>query len=100
MTASRSGPGAYNTFSIPRPAASCVWAEDAGHARIRRLAKPSGERPAMSHEVDLRAYGLSVPETLVNAPVAQLYEYGVTFDGAAITSSGALASSSGEKTGR
>ena len=54
----------------------------------------------MSHEVDLRAYGLSVPETLVNAPVAQLYEYGVKFDGAAITSSGALAASSGEKTGR
>ncbi len=54
----------------------------------------------MSHEVDLRAYGLSVPETLINATVAQLYEYGVKFDGAAITSSGALAASSGEKTGR
>jgi len=54
----------------------------------------------MSYEVDLRAYGLSVPETVVNAPVAQLYEYGVEFDRSAITSSGALAASSGEKTGR
>ena len=54
----------------------------------------------MSHEVDLRAYGLSVPETLVNAPVAQLYEHGVEFDRSEITSCGALAASSGEKTGR
>jgi phosphoenolpyruvate carboxykinase (ATP) len=54
----------------------------------------------MSYEVDLRAYGLSVPETLVNAPVAQLYEYGVEFDRSAIAASGALAASSGEKTGR
>ncbi len=54
----------------------------------------------MSYDVDLRAYGISVPETLVNAPVSKLYEYGVKFDHAEMTSSGALAASSGEKTGR
>ena len=37
---------------------------------------------------------------LHNAPVARLYEHGVIFDGELITSTGALATSSGEKTGR
>jgi phosphoenolpyruvate carboxykinase (ATP) len=39
-------------------------------------------------------------ETVNNAAPARLYELGTTFEGAAITASGALATFSGEKTGR
>jgi len=54
----------------------------------------------MSDCLDLKKYGISVDEVLHNATVAQLYEQGVYSDGELITSSGALAASSGEKTGR
>ena len=54
----------------------------------------------MSDELDLRPYGLSVREILRNAPAARLYEHGVKYDGEWITSTGALATSSGERSGR
>jgi phosphoenolpyruvate carboxykinase (ATP) len=54
----------------------------------------------MSHKIDLGVYGLTTSEVLRNASVALLYEHGVTLDDESITSSGALAMSSGEKTGR
>jgi phosphoenolpyruvate carboxykinase (ATP) len=54
----------------------------------------------MTHEIDLGVYGLATSEVLRNASVGLLYEHGVTLDGELITSSGALAMSSGEKTGR
>jgi phosphoenolpyruvate carboxykinase (ATP) len=54
----------------------------------------------MNPELDLSAYGLSVKTVLHNAPVARLYEHGAIFDGQRITSTGALATSSGEMTGR
>jgi phosphoenolpyruvate carboxykinase (ATP) len=49
--------------------------------------------------VDLGKYGISVQKTHRNLSVAQLYEHGVAA-GELITSAGALAADSGEKTGR
>jgi phosphoenolpyruvate carboxykinase (ATP) len=54
----------------------------------------------MKHHADLRDYGIRVEDVLHNPAPARLYEDGVAFDGALITSSGALATTSGEKTGR
>jgi phosphoenolpyruvate carboxykinase (ATP) len=54
----------------------------------------------MSNDLDLGPYGLSVPDVLRNTAVARLYEQGVSLDGECITSSGALATNSGDKTGR
>ncbi len=54
----------------------------------------------MNDDADLGQYGLSVREVLRNASVARLYEQGVSLDGELIASSGALATNSGDKTGR
>lgn len=55
----------------------------------------------MSSELDLKElYGLDVKEVLRNPNPAVLYEHGVLYDGAHISSTGALISLSGEKTGR
>ena len=51
-------------------------------------------------ELDLGAYGLAVGEVLHNAPAARLYEHSVALGGGLITDAGALAITSGEKTGR
>ncbi len=51
--------------------------------------------------VDLKQYGIEGPEVLRNPSVARLYEEAVKYDeGAALSSTGALISFSGEKTGR
>ena len=55
----------------------------------------------MRSELDLNTlYGLDVDEIHRNPSPALLYEHGLLHDGAAIASSGALVSLSGEKTGR
>jgi phosphoenolpyruvate carboxykinase (ATP) len=54
----------------------------------------------MSERIDWAAEGITVGEVWRNAPVALLYEHAIVYDGDQITSSGALAASSGEKTGR
>ncbi len=55
----------------------------------------------MSSDLDLQSlYGLDVDEVYRNPSPAVLYEHGILYDGAAISSSGALISMSGEKTGR
>lgn len=54
----------------------------------------------MSREMDLNVYGITSPMVLRNASPAKLYEDAVMFDEAMITSSGAIATRSGAKTGR
>ena len=54
----------------------------------------------MKEPVDLRAYGINVSQVLRNPSVALLYEHGVRGDDELITASGAIATTSGEKTGR
>jgi phosphoenolpyruvate carboxykinase (ATP) len=54
----------------------------------------------MNEDFDLAAYQLKVAHVLRNAPPAVLYEDAIKYEGARITSSGALAASSGSKTGR
>ncbi len=54
----------------------------------------------MDSRIDLRTHGLTVFDVLRNPPVALLYEHGVALDGELITATGALAASSGAKTGR
>lgn len=55
----------------------------------------------MSSELKLQqTHGISVPTVLRNPSPAVLYEHGVLYDGAAISSTGALISMSGAKTGR
>ncbi len=55
----------------------------------------------MSEGFSLEQYGISVDEIVRNAAPAALYEMALAYDeGAAIMSSGALVSMSGEKTGR
>ena len=52
-------------------------------------------------EIDLKEYGIDGPEVLRNPGVARLYEEAIRYDeGAALASSGALISYSGDKTGR
>lgn len=54
-----------------------------------------------SEQLNLRdAYGLQATTVLRNPSVARLYEDALLRDGAAITSTGALVSLSGDKTGR
>jgi len=48
----------------------------------------------------LRPLGITATNIVRNASVAQLYEDGIAFDRAAITKTGALAATSGAKTGR
>jgi phosphoenolpyruvate carboxykinase (ATP) len=50
--------------------------------------------------VDLTQYGINTSEVIRNGPPAALYELALAHDGAAITASGAIATRSGEKTGR
>lgn len=50
--------------------------------------------------LSLRQYGIKVEEVIRNAPPARLYEMAVSREHTAITSTGALVASSGEKTGR
>ena len=50
--------------------------------------------------MNLSPYGIHVKDVVRNAPTAVLYEDSVGFDGAAITASGAINVSSGERTGR
>ena len=54
----------------------------------------------MSLEMDLSSYGINVQRVLRNVTPAKLYEDAVTREGAAVTNTGALINSSGEKTGR
>ena len=54
----------------------------------------------MQQEFDLTPYGINVPRNLRNPSPARLYEDAITKEHAAITSTGALINSSGEKTGR
>ncbi len=54
----------------------------------------------MNHKMDLLDYGIKVKDVLRNPAPARLYEDAVAFDGALITSSGAIATTSGAKTGR
>ncbi len=54
----------------------------------------------MRNELDLSQYGLHVKRVHRNPSPAQLYEDAILGEGAAITSTGALMNSSGEKTGR
>ncbi len=48
----------------------------------------------------LESLGITVRRTLRNPPPAQLYEYSILHEHGAVTATGALATSSGEKTGR
>lgn len=50
--------------------------------------------------MNLEQYGITVQKIHRNLPPADLYEHGVRYDGAQIVSSGALATTSFEKTGR
>jgi phosphoenolpyruvate carboxykinase (ATP) len=52
------------------------------------------------HRISLVEYGITCGDILRNAPPARLYEDAVLFDAGAVTSSGALSTSSYEKTGR
>lgn len=52
------------------------------------------------HEIDLAAYGLTSPATIRNATPARLYEFAIIDSHAVIAASGALATRSGDKTGR
>ncbi len=54
----------------------------------------------MARGFDLGAYGLSAPDVLRNTSVALLYEDAVVCDGELITDAGALAATSGDRTGR
>jgi phosphoenolpyruvate carboxykinase (ATP) len=53
-----------------------------------------------TERLDLRKVGIHVDQVLRNPSVALLYEHGVSSDQSLITSTGALATTSGEKTGR
>ena len=51
--------------------------------------------------VDLaKAYGIKAGDVIRNAAPAALYEHGILYDGARVSSAGALISMSGAKTGR
>jgi phosphoenolpyruvate carboxykinase (ATP) len=54
----------------------------------------------MIEAVELGPYGIAAREVLRNAPVAVLYEHAIATDRATITATGALATNSGQKTGR
>jgi phosphoenolpyruvate carboxykinase (ATP) len=54
----------------------------------------------MNHSIDLASHGIHAAHIFRNPSVAMLYEHGVQFDRETITSSGALAARSGQKTGR
>jgi phosphoenolpyruvate carboxykinase (ATP) len=54
----------------------------------------------MTRAIDLTQYGLNVRDACRNPSVAVLYEHGVQTSDQQITSSGAVATNSGEKTGR
>jgi phosphoenolpyruvate carboxykinase (ATP) len=55
---------------------------------------------ASSRAIDLSAYGLAPAELIRNATPARLYEFAVQDNDAVIADSGALATRSGDKTGR
>jgi phosphoenolpyruvate carboxykinase (ATP) len=50
--------------------------------------------------VNLEAYGINAQSVLRNPTPAELYEHALAYDGGVVTSSGAVATLSGEKTGR
>jgi phosphoenolpyruvate carboxykinase (ATP) len=50
--------------------------------------------------IDLAQYGLEAKEIVRNATTARLYEYAIRGDDAVVSASGALATRSGDKTGR
>jgi ATP-dependent phosphoenolpyruvate carboxykinase len=52
----------------------------------------------MTRGFDLSAYGLTAPDVLRNTSLGLLYEDGLVCDGEWITSSGALATNSGDRT--
>ncbi|MCO6457033.1 MAG: phosphoenolpyruvate carboxykinase (ATP) [Pirellulaceae bacterium] len=54
----------------------------------------------MAKVVNLREYGILASQVIYNASPARLYEDALAFDGDQITSTGALATRSAEKTGR
>ncbi len=55
---------------------------------------------SMENTFDLKNFGINVKEIIRNATPARLYEYAILNHDAAIASSGALATRSGDKTGR
>ena len=54
----------------------------------------------MAQAIDLSQYGITTSEIHRNLSPAQLYEHGLAHDGSSITSTGAMVSISGAKTGR
>jgi len=62
--------------------------------------RSSKTTPAMTPRFDLQVHGLRVPEVARNAAPALLYHEAIEGHKAVITSTGALATSSGAKTGR
>ncbi|MGN6546775.1 MAG: phosphoenolpyruvate carboxykinase (ATP) [Aureliella sp.] len=54
----------------------------------------------MSESLDLKPWGITVREIIRNATPARLYEHAILMHDAVIASSGALATRSGDKTGR
>jgi phosphoenolpyruvate carboxykinase (ATP) len=54
----------------------------------------------MARGFDLSAYGIGAPDVIYNPSLGLLYEDGVVCDGEWITSSGALATNSGDRTAR
>ncbi len=84
-------PGSASFVGLP---GGCVRIDE-----LRNIGEKRDQALSMD-TLDLSAYGLSVREVWRNAAVSLLYEHAVTLDGEQITASGALAASSGEKTGR
>lgn len=54
----------------------------------------------MAGAFSLETYGITVKSVTRNATPAQLYEDAIRHDGSTVTSTGALVSFSGDKTGR
>jgi len=54
----------------------------------------------MTLDLDLSAYGINVPQVVRNPSPPRLYEDAILWDQAVLTSTGAVATNSGEKTGR
>jgi phosphoenolpyruvate carboxykinase (ATP) len=64
------------------------------------IRQPCAKSPMSINPIDLSIYGLTVSNIIRNATPARLYEYAIIDRHAAIAASGALATRSGDKTGR
>ena len=72
-----------------------------GHVNLFLTATELPRVSAMSvNPIDLSCYGLHAEDIIHNATPARLYEYAITDHHAVIAASGALATRSGDKTGR